>query len=79
MGKLSRHVHKVLQDMGESLLAGQLQVSPIRRGPMETACAWCPYDAVCRFDAKMGDKPHTIGKIKTEQFWEELEHEQKGT
>ena len=79
MGKLSKHVHQVLQRMGESLLDGQLQASPIRRGPMDTACTWCPYGAVCRFDTKMGDKPHNIGKIKTEKFWEELENEQKGT
>ena len=78
LGQLSAHIRKLLQDMGRELLHGNMEAKPVRRGPAEDTCAWCPYRAVCRFDAKLGDKPHTIAKIKTEEFWREIADELEG-
>lgn len=75
MGKLSAHIRKILRDMGQELLNGNMEAKPIRRGPQETVCNWCPYHAICRFDAKLGDKPHHIAKIKPDAFWQEIEEE----
>lgn len=78
MGKLSAHIRKVLQEMGKTLLKGSMEAKPVRRGPMEDACIWCPYRAICRFDPTLGDKPHNIAKIKPEEFWNSIDEEWKG-
>ena len=38
-----------LQIFARSILAGQIEVAPFRRG-QQTACDECPYASVCRFD-----------------------------
>ncbi len=78
MGKLSRHIQRVLHEMGAALEHGDVQARPVRRGAQEDACAWCPYQAVCRFDAKLGDKPHLVAKIKPEEFWQQIDAELGG-
>ncbi|MDO4173352.1 MAG: PD-(D/E)XK nuclease family protein [Eubacteriales bacterium] len=78
MGKLSRHIRKVLEDMGRELRKGSMEAKPVRRGPMEVACMWCPYRAVCRFDPSLGDQPHNIAKIKPEEFWQSIDRELEG-
>lgn len=78
LGKLSKHIRHVLRGMGHELLEGKMEARPVRRGPTEDTCMWCPYRAVCRFDPKLGDKPHMIAKIKPEQFWQEIDSEQRG-
>ena len=78
LGKLSEHIHRVLKKMGQELMTGNMDANPVRRGPSEDTCQWCPYHAVCRFDAKLGDKPHTIAKIKREEFWQSIDEELRG-
>ncbi|MCD8357094.1 MAG: exodeoxyribonuclease V subunit gamma [Clostridia bacterium] len=78
MGKLSGHIRKILQEMGKELLHGSMEANPVRRGPVEDACTWCPYRAVCRFDTTLGDKPHNIAKIKPEEFWRSIDEELEG-
>ncbi len=78
MGKLGEHIRLVLQKMGRELLDGNMEASPVRRGPTEDTCAWCPYRAICRFDARLGDKPHNIAKIKTDVFWQSIDEELEG-
>lgn len=78
MGKLSEHIRKILQEMGKELLHGSMEANPVRRGPVEDACTWCPYRAVCRFDTTLGDKPHNIAKIKPEEFWQSIDEELEG-
>ncbi len=75
LGQLSEHIRLVLKTMGRELRKGKMDARPVRRGPTETACQWCPYRAVCRFDAKLGDKPHNIAKIGAEEFWQEINAE----
>lgn len=78
MGQLSAHIRKILRDMGRELLHGNMEAKPVRRGPAEDVCQWCPYRAICRFDTKLGDKPHTIAKIKPEEFWQGIADELEG-
>lgn len=78
LGKLSKHIRHILRSMGHELMEGKMDARPVRRGPTEDACTWCPYRAVCRFDAKLGDKPHNIAKIKPEDFWQEIDRELEG-
>ena len=78
LGKLSRHIRRVLGEMGRELMHGSMDAKPVRRGPTEDTCAWCPYRAICRFDAQLGDTPHKIKKIPAEEFWQSIEEEEKG-
>ena len=78
LGKLSEHIRRTLQKMGQELSAGKMDARPVRRGPTEDTCQWCPYHAVCRFDSKLGDKPHTIAKIDPDTFWESIDEELRG-
>lgn len=78
LGKLSEHIRRVLKKMGHELTQGRMEANPVRRGPTEDTCQWCPYRAVCRFDAKLGDKPHMVAKIKPEEFWQSIDQELEG-
>lgn len=78
LGKLSGHIRRVLGEMGHELMHGSMDAKPVRRGPAEDTCAWCPYRAICRFDTRLGDKPHTIKKIPAEEFWQGIAEEEKG-
>lgn len=78
LGKLSEHIRRVLQNMGRELLDGSVEAKPVRRGPTEDTCTWCPYRAICRFDTKLGDRPHNIAKIKPDAFWQSIDEELEG-
>ena len=78
LGKLSGHIRRVLGEMGRELMHGSMDAKPVRRGPTEDTCTWCPYRAICRFDAQLGDTAHKIKKILAEEFWQSIEEEEKG-
>jgi ATP-dependent helicase/DNAse subunit B len=44
---------------------------------MDNACSFCDYHSICGFDEEMGDKRRFVGKMKTEEVWEELECREK--
>jgi ATP-dependent helicase/nuclease subunit B len=62
--------------MGQSVLDGDIDAKPVARTPQDNACLWCPYQAVCRMDTKLGDKMHTIAKLKSDVFWQEIQKEE---
>ena len=43
----------------ERILSGEADILPT-----ESACTWCPYGAVCRFDRQLGCKKRVIQKLK---------------
>lgn len=53
MGRLLRRTEQVLQDIGCSLAAGDIEATPYRKGFDFTACQWCDYRAACHFDTHM--------------------------
>jgi ATP-dependent helicase/nuclease subunit B len=46
---LREKVEGHLRDYGRRIFAGETEVSPFRIGP-QTACDWCDFRSVCRFD-----------------------------
>ncbi len=50
MAGLIRHCREKIIELAERMTAGEIAVRPYRLGRKETACAWCEYQAVCRFD-----------------------------
>ncbi|MBI3874656.1 MAG: PD-(D/E)XK nuclease family protein [Verrucomicrobia bacterium] len=47
--KLLNSVQAKLVEFGDAIFAGQFPVAPYRKGS-ETACDWCKFKPVCRFD-----------------------------
>jgi ATP-dependent helicase/nuclease subunit B len=54
---LLRHVQKRLAELGDTIIAGRIDVMPYRMGNL-TPCAACDYRAVCRFDTLTNQYKH---------------------
>lgn len=48
------YVARLLPDMVERILAGDVAITPYRRG-QDTACEYCPYRRLCAFDTTTGN------------------------
>jgi ATP-dependent helicase/nuclease subunit B len=60
-----------LKELGGRILAGEIDVRPYRF-KKQTACAYCPYKSLCRFDWQINDYAEIEKKSKTE-FLNELD------
>ena len=60
-----------LKELGGRILAGEIDVRPYRL-KKQTACAYCPYKSLCRFDWQINDYAEIEKKSKTE-FLNELD------
>ena len=58
------------------ILSGEADVSPARMGGW-TACDWCDYRAVCRFEPVRGGQFRTVAKVKGPEFFAQLETEEE--
>ncbi len=77
LGKLSRHTHRILEEIGRELAAGNINADPFWRGPEQNACQWCQYTAACHFEEGRGsDKRRWLPTLKGEAFWEAVAKEQ---
>ncbi len=47
---LRRYSRDKMRRISESILSGQIAPNPSRKDTASTACTWCPYKDVCRFD-----------------------------
>ena len=56
------------------ILSGEADVSPARMGGW-TACDWCDYRAVCRFEPVRGGQFRTVEKVKGPEFFAQLKEE----
>lgn len=74
LGKLEKHIKKVLGDIGGELAAGNIAADPFWRGPEQNACKYCEYAAACHFeDGRDSDVRRWLPKVSAEQFWQALE------
>ena len=66
---LRGHVGKVLNEMYEALLGGELECMPYADS-VKTSCDRCDYRAVCQFDVgRYGDRYRTLKKVKADEFY----------
>ncbi|MHB1392764.1 MAG: PD-(D/E)XK nuclease family protein, partial [Clostridia bacterium] len=67
---LKRHVRKLLNNIGEEMLKGNISISPYRRKRM-TACAYCGYVSICQFDTTLtGNSYRNLQEKKDDEVWE---------
>lgn len=73
LGRLSRHVERILGEVGRELSAGTVRADPDWRGPEDNACLWCPYHSACQFEeGRGGDMRRWNPGVRAKDFWEKL-------
>ena len=74
LGKLGRHIQKVLEEVCRELARGDISADPFWRGPEKNACRWCDYAAACHFEeGRGGDCRRWLPSVGAREFWENLE------
>jgi len=74
LGKLGRHIQKVLEEICRELARGDISADPFWRGPEKNACRWCDYADACQFEeGRGGDCRRWLPSVGAREFWENLE------
>lgn len=69
---LMNHIETTLQTAGTQILSGNVDILPYKF-KQETACKYCPYISICRFDKYIqGYKYNEIKDLSDEQILEEI-------
>ncbi|MDI6906192.1 MAG: helicase-exonuclease AddAB subunit AddB [Thermoanaerobacterales bacterium] len=75
---LRRHLHALLTETARDIADGVVDIAPYRLGD-ETACRYCPYPAVCRFDRQLRENFFRILREEPpEAFWSRLRRRYSG-
>lgn len=48
--QLRRDVHKTIEQLSDDMIQGKVDISPAREDKSKSACTYCDYRAVCKFD-----------------------------
>ena len=76
LGRLQKHIEKVLGEICRELAAGNIAADPFWRGPEKNACRFCDYAAACHFEeGRGGDCRRWLPSVKAKEFWENIEVE----
>ena len=74
MGRLGKHVQRVLEDICRELAGGNIAADPFWRGPEKNACRFCDYAAACHFEpGRGGDCKRWLSGVDAQEFWEQIE------
>ena len=57
----------------DEIARGEVSPNPYTRGPMQSACSFCPYGAVCARQREQGRRNYKT--MTAQRFWEELDKE----
>lgn len=74
MGRMARYIDSLLHRVAREIGDGNIDADPCTRGPQDSACAWCTFQAACWFDESR-DKPHYLKKTTPEEFWQVVDRE----
>ena len=76
LGRLGRHIQRVLEDICEEMAEGNIAADPFWRGPEKNACRFCDYAAACHFEpGQRGDCKRWLPGVSAREFWEQIEEE----
>lgn len=66
---LRKHVKKLLTQLGEEMLKGNVSITPYKKKKF-TSCTYCSYASVCQFDPGMSDNNFRILRdMKDDEVW----------
>ena len=69
--ELRNHMKKILKQMGDEILSGNIKNEPVKK-KSKSACEFCDYKLICRFDKELGNKFKIINDLKNDQVFEQL-------
>lgn len=67
---LERYVFRILGNMVEDIVSGNVEPNPYTRGSSHSACAFCPYGTVCHEKYVEGRRNYKT--MSAQRFWEEI-------
>ena len=70
---LREYVFRLIGKMVDDIALGYVNPNPYTRGSAHSACAWCPYGAVCARDREQGRRNYRT--MTAQRFWDEIEKE----
>lgn len=68
---LRKHMKKILKQMGEEILSGNIKNEPAKKRG-KSACEYCDYKLICRFDKELGNKFKLINDLKNDEVFEQI-------
>jgi ATP-dependent helicase/nuclease subunit B len=76
LGRLGRHIQRVLEDICQEMAEGNIAADPFWRGPEKNACRFCDYAAACHFEpGQRGDCKRWLPGVSAREFWEQIKEE----
>lgn len=73
LGRLSRHIDRLLLQMGKELRGGSIAADPFYRNDRDNACSYCRFYEACRFGEAAGDKERRLYSMKAPEAWQKME------
>lgn len=73
--QLRQYVFSLLGNMVDEIASGKVDPNPYMRGSSHSACAFCPYGAVCHGQSVEGKRNYKT--MTAQRFWEEVGREVK--
>jgi len=70
---LRKYIFAWLSGMVDDIASGNVAPNPYTRGTSHSACAFCPYGAVCAETAEAGRRNYKM--MSSQEFWEAVEKE----
>ena len=76
LGRLQKHIERVLEDICKEMAMGNIAADPFWRGNDKNACRFCEYGAACHFEQGRGeDCRRWVPTLSVGQFWGQIEQE----
>ncbi len=70
---LEKYVDKLMQRFAREIKCGRISVDPMDFGKNSTACDYCPYHSICKFDRRIdGYRYRKQIMMKPEEIWKEI-------
>lgn len=67
---LKRYLFKILSEMVDEIASGNVEPNPYTRGSSHSACAFCPYGAICHEEQVQGRRNYKT--MTAQRFWDEI-------
>ena len=72
---LEKYITKLLSQMVDMIASGEVEANPYTRGNSHNACAFCPYQQICRPEEVEGRRDYAA--MQSGDFWERVERSVK--
>ncbi len=70
---LEKYVEELMQRFAKEIKCGRISVDPMDFGKDSTACDYCPYHSICKFDSRIeGYRYRKQIMMKPEEIWKEI-------